>query len=99
MFNVVKLVDTKKHVSLAQDFFGLFELQLLLHVALVLLLFNMPAKCGYIGRDFQLFYLCLNLRFCHPFSKLVKDDLFFFFIGEATDRQCGNIVSKPLQVV
>ena len=40
MFNAVILLDLLTHVSTAQDFFGLFELQLLLHVALMLLLFN-----------------------------------------------------------
>ena len=98
MFNAVILVDTWKHVSPAQDFFSLLELQLLLHLTLVLLLFNMPAKCGYIGRDLQLFHLCLNLPFCHLFFKLVKDDLCFFFIGEATDRHCGDMVANYLQV-
>ena len=53
----------------------------------------MPAKCSYIVRDLQLFHLSF-FNF-----KLVKEDLFFFFIGKATDRPCGNIVANPLQVV
>ena len=41
IFNVVKLVDPRMHLSPAQDFFGLFELQPWLHVlTFVLLLFN-----------------------------------------------------------
>ena len=44
MFNAVKPVDALMHVSPTQDFFGLFELQLLLHLTSMLLLFNRERK-------------------------------------------------------
>ena len=102
IFNVVILIDTCTHLSPAKDFFSLFELQLLLPVALVLLLFN---EKGVAKRENKVSKLAL-FQLCNQLLQFVMGKLTCLFFencsrgfsrGRVKKNDCCHILSERLR--